>query len=1783
MQIIDRINTYRTSSGTNSREFIAIHDTGTPGGTALNHADHFSKPDSDSSAPKNTSCHFWVDEHDKVYQTTATDRIAWHVGKPKSGAKASNSSCIGIEMCIDNSGNLLDKTVENTLKLTKTLMEKYNIPASNVIRHYDVSGKGCPNTMSSNNWAKWHDFKKRLGDTSSGDFMTGLEEGTSENSSSGTSLPKREPMQDVEVDFNTTFEFDDFYIGNHRFNVDSDFREASPDLNTMASRFFSFPQSQEEERRFYENDVPMPHRENLSFYTLRLGDTVLTIPPTSITINTATNTNRVVGIRQSSSLKDQTGFANRTLMIPIWFNTLDDINGYPIEGPEGTYYVDGLRSLIAQFRRTPFLPIENEFVNDVNGIYNVSLVSLNFSTVPEFPHCIQAELILKEFNIEPFIQTHPFEYRNMIDWDVFRWYYQELLKETSDSDVYLRPLTPQGARDIKNFEIEILDLESITKDSDIDEAYKTIERYIMEEYEEEAVKFKELEFSVTSISASMSNLMNEVNLTAHRTPASQYMGFSDIILNLDIQTTDREFVRRINFIKDYCDRISRENQDKNLFGFCRIKNELFQLTGVEQVFLDGITVSTMEGVPGGFHVQMAMISFDPTQKKKESLYAFRPFKAGSSDVHPNNSPQVITQDATGLKRKIRQDNYAEQELQNINFYPDLELPTVERLNVFLKKLKEFRAKHGIKGGLQHFKLPGNPAYVDPDFYMIYKSFSADDYVTMMEPTTRDAIMDLFLAEDLNLTESTLTDEELVAILSTDASNDKFVPKLQTFAMGREVVSKWTLEANTEKVPANINTLKAERMCVDMFYQSMRGRLLKAFPTYLTVFIDEPSDWLDGRKMWNNYYVCHSVLELDVHNSVRSPNATATVTLSNAFNIVNDIHWKDQLPNQLEDVRKKYDFGSPNLTSAMLENHHKLLRTIRLSAGTRIHIRMGYGNNIHRMAIALNGTITQVNHGLVTTLVAQSDGVELINSVMDADEEDINSTFNYGGEPSNAIGNIMTERTNWVLNKVNSAWGEASKYGIEHFGINMNGKVTPGQYGDTVQEQMFSSPKKIFFNALTFTTTPARALYIVGRNVADEVTDNDPPESEEEVGEESEEDDDRGDSEEERTPKKGELHHGRINNFLSSAAEGIRKSVFSDKAIMDMMDTEGNPVGMSWWKEYDITKNIHLANEETVSRLSDHQGLSNTIARNISDAKKIADGEYSMFEGAQAIVSRNFDFLGFDGEENVSFFLHNKTPWDVFQNMKSIVPDFICHPHYFQFESTLFFGDPTWNVKFRNSLGDTETPDGLTDVDGDMFNKPRTSMGTRSHYFVDRENFVAEKYQESLNFTVYEHSKPYSQFHYIGEADIIDNQVTANGDAIVATNCQPIYTIDRDNPTTGKTVYSDSGIRSSLQKTKVIDTNFVSNIPLVPGVAEDFVRGVGSVLGVTPTKDKARKMSVNYLMQSMSEMYQDGIIILGKAEIKPHDIIFIKDDFVGMGGLAEVREVVHSMSAEGFTTTVYPKLCTFAADGGGDKYATYMNLTKMASALSMTDLLRDNVFYASGVEEMLKDMAQKNVKLNAARTAGHLSTAALGITAAKTLPMFVTGAKIGVATVKGLMAPKTLSAVWKTIKTVKTVKGAFAAVKSGMTIVAAASSPTIIGPAIVAIVMVALNILVSGIIEYFENRNVLKALPLFYKEKPFTAGVSGYKNLIPGFVDDEPTDITSKVAEGGSVRLPENDSVMNYVMANQIGNRSKVEETLNKHNDYVFNHKYPFMQNDSLYAKVGKPSESSRTGATEYSS
>ena len=149
-------------------DYIVMHYVGAVS-TARNNGNYYG-----NTPHIGASAHFFVDEHEIVASVPLT-MSAGHCGVDYSGGKApfwhkdgidsTNRRSIGIEMCCkkDSKGNwyIEPETVTRTVALVKWLLQEFNIPISNVIRHYDVCWKTCPEP-----WVRfpeqWKAFKKRL-------------------------------------------------------------------------------------------------------------------------------------------------------------------------------------------------------------------------------------------------------------------------------------------------------------------------------------------------------------------------------------------------------------------------------------------------------------------------------------------------------------------------------------------------------------------------------------------------------------------------------------------------------------------------------------------------------------------------------------------------------------------------------------------------------------------------------------------------------------------------------------------------------------------------------------------------------------------------------------------------------------------------------------------------------------------------------------------------------------------------------------------------------------------------------------------------------------------------------------------------------------------------------------------------------------------------------------------------------------------------------------------------------------------------------------------------------------------------------------------------------------------------------------------------------------------------------------------------------------------------------------------------------------------------------------
>ena len=117
---------------------VVIHYVGNPGTTARANRNYF---ESLSSGVENTyaSSHFIVGLEGEVIQCIPLTEIAY-------ASNRRNGDTVSVEVCHpDETGEFSPVTYDRTVELTAWLCVQFKLdPESDVIRHYDVTGKECP-------------------------------------------------------------------------------------------------------------------------------------------------------------------------------------------------------------------------------------------------------------------------------------------------------------------------------------------------------------------------------------------------------------------------------------------------------------------------------------------------------------------------------------------------------------------------------------------------------------------------------------------------------------------------------------------------------------------------------------------------------------------------------------------------------------------------------------------------------------------------------------------------------------------------------------------------------------------------------------------------------------------------------------------------------------------------------------------------------------------------------------------------------------------------------------------------------------------------------------------------------------------------------------------------------------------------------------------------------------------------------------------------------------------------------------------------------------------------------------------------------------------------------------------------------------------------------------------------------------------------------------------------------------------------------------------------------
>ena len=152
----------------NKVRYIPIHNTGNKGkDTAWANANYFK-----NNRTNFAGAQFIIDLDGNIYQCGRLKDACYSVG----GSKYANCSTTGggeyygkctncNQVSIELAGIVDNAPTKKQIAATKAVVEyiqKYCKNAKNIIRHFDVTGKDCPQRMSGKDSKEWENFKKKI-------------------------------------------------------------------------------------------------------------------------------------------------------------------------------------------------------------------------------------------------------------------------------------------------------------------------------------------------------------------------------------------------------------------------------------------------------------------------------------------------------------------------------------------------------------------------------------------------------------------------------------------------------------------------------------------------------------------------------------------------------------------------------------------------------------------------------------------------------------------------------------------------------------------------------------------------------------------------------------------------------------------------------------------------------------------------------------------------------------------------------------------------------------------------------------------------------------------------------------------------------------------------------------------------------------------------------------------------------------------------------------------------------------------------------------------------------------------------------------------------------------------------------------------------------------------------------------------------------------------------------------------------------------------------------------
>ena len=149
------VNRYNRPATAQTPKKICVHYTGDPAASADQLCAYYGNVARGlfkSNPSAWTSAHYVIGINGEQRRVIPDNEIAY-------AASGNNQDVLHIEVChADSTGKFSEEAITSLAEVVRYLMQLHKIPAENVVRHYDLTGKLCPMYyVDSTRWAALHE------------------------------------------------------------------------------------------------------------------------------------------------------------------------------------------------------------------------------------------------------------------------------------------------------------------------------------------------------------------------------------------------------------------------------------------------------------------------------------------------------------------------------------------------------------------------------------------------------------------------------------------------------------------------------------------------------------------------------------------------------------------------------------------------------------------------------------------------------------------------------------------------------------------------------------------------------------------------------------------------------------------------------------------------------------------------------------------------------------------------------------------------------------------------------------------------------------------------------------------------------------------------------------------------------------------------------------------------------------------------------------------------------------------------------------------------------------------------------------------------------------------------------------------------------------------------------------------------------------------------------------------------------------------------------------------